>query len=355
METTTVAPVAIPRKAVLKQLKADLIGKDSHRGITLTYAWLANQMGHLSLGFIPVIILFIFLSREMAKERAALWSAGIIASVWVLFEAYNFLGPLLMKKPSSSKRMFLPKGSKYTFAPAWGNIAFDTITDVIFFSFGAFAASLCCVYTQSAMIVLMLLLALLIYPASYWYMTKMYLQLPQYPFQFRLSQWEMGITEENRQVVRDFMDNSGPCKHLLVFGAKGTGKTTLSVGIATEMSIKRHAAVYLTAMKLYCMFFDGPAGNLDEIWNWRNASVLVIDDINPGSPIEPDIISPKTFLHMVDTFAHNETNRQALKSRKVIWVLGNSVPKEKDEERWENMLEKIGVQKEHILSVNLSA
>ncbi|UYQ95361.1 hypothetical protein MKQ68_09650 [Chitinophaga horti] len=354
METSSVARVTIPRKAVLKQLKADLIGKDSYRGVTLTYSWLANQLGHLSLGFIPTILLFLFLSKKMEKETAALWSAGIIASIWIIFEAYNFLGPLLLKKPSNNKRMFLPKGSRYTFPPQWGNIAFDTTTDIIFFSFGAFAASLCCAYTTNGLIILLVLLALLIYPCRYWYMTKMYLQVPQYPFQFRLSQWEMDISENNRKAVEQFMEHDGEGKHLLVFGAKGSGKTTLSVGIATEMSIRRHSATYLTAMKLYCLFFDQPAVNLEELWNWRNSSLLVIDDINPGSPIEPDLISPKAFLRMLDTFTHNEANRLALKSRNVIWVLGNNVPQEKDEERWEHMLEKIGVDKSHILSVNLS-
>ena len=32
----------IPFKRILQQLKADLIGQDSYRGVTLTYAWLAN-------------------------------------------------------------------------------------------------------------------------------------------------------------------------------------------------------------------------------------------------------------------------------------------------------------------------
>ncbi len=49
----------ITTKLIFSQQKADLIGKDSHRGITLTYAWLANQFGHISLGFISTLILFV--------------------------------------------------------------------------------------------------------------------------------------------------------------------------------------------------------------------------------------------------------------------------------------------------------
>jgi hypothetical protein len=40
----------IQAKYILQQLNFDLIGKDSYRGITLTYAWMANQFGHIALG-----------------------------------------------------------------------------------------------------------------------------------------------------------------------------------------------------------------------------------------------------------------------------------------------------------------
>ena len=78
----------IPFKRILQQLKADLIGKDSYRGVTLTYAWLANQFGHISLGFIPTFVVYYFLNIEAFK--AALY----VAAFCFLFELYNFLGPL---------------------------------------------------------------------------------------------------------------------------------------------------------------------------------------------------------------------------------------------------------------------
>ena len=52
---------------IINQLKLDLIGKDSHRGVTLTYSWLANQFGHFSLGFIPTYLLCLGL-KEKQKE-----------------------------------------------------------------------------------------------------------------------------------------------------------------------------------------------------------------------------------------------------------------------------------------------
>src|ERR1039458_9882326 len=86
---------SITRRDILRQLKADLIGKDSYRGVTLTYTWLANQFGHISLGFIPTFILFIFLSRYYGNDIASFRASVIISITWLIFETFNFLGPLL--------------------------------------------------------------------------------------------------------------------------------------------------------------------------------------------------------------------------------------------------------------------
>src|SRR5215213_4461197 len=153
--------VTISGRDILRQLKADLIGKDSHRGVTLTYSWLANQFGHISLGFIPTFIVYIFLSKKYPGHEAALWSSISISVTWLLFETYNFLGPLLSNHQSRSKVLFIPK-TNYTFPPAWTNIAFDTFTDLLFFWFGAFLSGLLCFYTMEGLIVLLILMAMLI-------------------------------------------------------------------------------------------------------------------------------------------------------------------------------------------------
>ena len=93
----------ITGRDIRNQLKADLIGKDSYRGVTLTYTCLANQFGHISLGFIPTFILDIILSRYYDNEYAAFWSAVYISAIWFIFETFNFLGPLLLNKPLKKK------------------------------------------------------------------------------------------------------------------------------------------------------------------------------------------------------------------------------------------------------------
>ena len=244
---------------------------------------------------------------------------------------------------------------QYVFQPAWGNVAFDTITDIGFFWFGAFFASSLCNYSSTSVTIVFILAGLLIYPVYYWYPTKMYLQIPQYPFQFRLSQWEADHLEANDiNNINRFLNNDGDGMHLFIFGSKSSGKTRISVGIATELSIKHKPCYYITAMKLFSMFFDpdeGPSG----LWNWRSSSVLVIDDINAGHPMKHDFISPEHFLKLIDTYSsQNEINRNAIKNTNTIWVLGSSDRGRELYGKWHEMLESIGVDKKNILSVHLS-
>lgn len=345
---------SISTKSILRQLRADLIGKDSYRGVTFSYTWLANQFGHFSLGFIPTLVIYDLFTNAFDKEAAAFYSAVLISVGWLLFETYNFLGPLLLEKEPNAGTS-PTSGSRYAFQPAWENVAFDTITDLLFFWTGAFSA--CRLFTGSAIVVVMLLLftVSLIYPCRYWYLTKMYLQIPQYPFQFRLSQWRSGaVTKGTKDTVSRFLHSDARGRHLLIYGSKGSGKTSLSIGIATEFSIKHTPCVYTTAMKLYCMFFEKEERHLsDHLWDWRTASLLVIDDINPGYPVREEVMSPELFLKLLDAYGANRDNRQVIRSSNMIWVLGNRVSEDRGPDKWEAMLKDIGVAEENILTLCL--
>lgn len=340
-------------KRVLQQLKADLIGKDSYRGITLTYAWLANQFGHIALGFIPSFLLFHLFKIDGVK------SAIFVSLIWLVFEIYNFLGPLLSKKESNSDVVFIPKKSPYTFKPKWGNVAFDTFTDVCFFAPGAFLFSLSIVgYKNTAvMIVLVVLVFYLLFASRYWFITKMYQFYAKFPFQFRLSQWDFHINNDNRKKVDNFLEstkNNGD--HLLIYGDFGSGKTSLGVGILNELSIKNNSCLYKNGIKMFNSFFDDGADvKAYEIWNWRTTDFLMIDDINPSEPIEDQLISPKKLLSFIDTQKlENSQNRALLKSKNIIWVLGSKQAlDENHNDKWKQMLLEIGIADEKIATINL--
>lgn len=344
----------INRKTIITQLKNDLIGKDAYRGVTLTYSWLANQFGHFSLGFIPTIVIYHFIRSNPNIAYPELWASIGVWSAWILFEAYNFLGPLLLK--TTTKRKALNKG-EYTFSPSWRNLTFDTLTDLMYFGMGALAASLICGYHTEMLYTLIGMLILVSYPAYYWYTTKMYLQNAEYPFQLRLSQWNQNIKPEHKEAVHRFldMDTKQVGRHMLIFGSRGSGKTSLSVGIATEASIKSNCCSYITAVKLLSLFFErNPSqSQLNQLWSWRNCNLLVIDDINPGRPVKGDIITTALFYELLNNVDCGSDNIKHIREKNIIWVMGSDDPTNLLEEKWESLLQQIGIPKSHITTINL--
>ncbi|MDB4835172.1 hypothetical protein OAH12_01160 [Cyclobacteriaceae bacterium] len=201
------ASIKITVRQIFKQLEADLIGKDSHRGVTLTYSWLANQFGHISLGFIPVILFQKSVLNLTKTSNSSLLTAALVASFWLLFETYNLLGPLIFSK------------KKHVFKPRWGNLVFDTSTDLLFFWFGAFSAALFLSFTFVNLIIVSILTLLLLYPSSFWFLTKMYQFYALYPFQFRLSQWSFRIGTEDKETIKVFLTEKANAHHLLIYGS----------------------------------------------------------------------------------------------------------------------------------------
>ena len=144
----------------MQQLNFDLIGKDSYRGITLTYAWLANQLGHIALGFIPTILIYQILKPYLSAQRLNLYTGIGVSIFWLFFETYNSLGPILRKT------------NVYVFNPDLSNVAFDTATDVCFFALGALLAATVIQLSSTLVLLNVMLLAAIAYPSYYWYTTK---------------------------------------------------------------------------------------------------------------------------------------------------------------------------------------
>lgn len=342
----------ISTKRALRQLKEDLTGKDSHSGITLSYAWLANQLGHIFLGIIPTFFLFYFFDWNPVN------SAICISIGWLIFEIFNFYSSLFGEK-SNSNQSITTEESKAKFEAKWINVAFDTFTDVCFFALGAFIY--CLTITKgTSMTVIIVLIGLIIYlflASRYWFLTKMYQFYARYPFQFRLSQWSFHINAANKDKVDIFLaSNKNDGNHLLVYGDFGTGKTSLGVGILTELSIKHHSCLYKNGMKMFNAFFDDDEIEDYEIWNWRRANFLMIDDVNPSKPIQNELVSPQKLLSFIDTLEQeNAKNRKTLLEKNIIWILGNtSAVNKEDTDQWINMLLTIGVNRNKISTIYLS-
>lgn len=335
---------AISTKNILTQIQNDLIGKDSYRGVTLTYAWLCNQWGHLALGFIPALFFGLFFDVSFWGINRVVVAGLSISALATLFEAYNFIVPIFMQSKKS------------IFTPAWGYVAFDTFTDLTFFYVGGLSATYVLKLLFSAsisLIPLFILLLLVVYIMSifkFWYTTKMYLQNAMFPFQFRLSMWTNKISKDNKEKIDDIIAHYQH-RHVLIFGGGVSGKTGLAVGMASEIATKRLPVLYTTGIKIGDMFFRSDSelrAMYRTLWSWRETECVVIDDINAGEPID-DIISPKFMESLIFNDKFADVNKYSLAQKTVIWVVGDK----KHEEEWVNLIHNLGVGKDTITIIEL--
>ena len=323
-------------KDIIKQLYLDLIGKDSHRGVTLTYAWLANQFGHFGLGFIPSIILILSLPDDSFWNR---YAAVVVAIFWLVFELYNFLGPLLLSR--------VP----YVFKPKWANIGFDTITDLGFFWIGAGVAGWIGANQLGIWLLLPIGGIIVSIGTPYWFKTKIYVQEAVFPYQLRLSQWFGNLNSSEKPYIQNFINSKNNSDHLLVFGQVRTGKTKLAVGIGTEMSIAHNSVLYITGMRILTeLSVSKEVGKRDTLWNWKSASTLVIDDINPGHP-GAEIITPKQLSEIISASPQDQFS-EIISRKKVVWVLGDYGESNRTE--WVDFVHDIGVSEDKIRQVVLA-
>ena len=129
----------------------------------------------------------------------------------------------------------------------------------------------------------------------------------------------------------------------------------MGVGILNELSIKNNSCLYKNGIKMFSAFFNDDKVNDDEIWNWRTTDFLMIDNINPSKPVTNELVSSEKFLSFIDAFqAVNEKNRETIKQKNIIWILGSKQTLgTNNNDQWKEMLLEIGVVENKIAIVNL--
>lgn len=328
----------ITLKEVWRTLYADLIGKDSHRGITLTYGWMANQVGHFSLGFIPTYIVYFI------TENANL-SLFTIVLFWLCFELLNALSPLYKKEY---------KGNGI-FPVQWGNLIFDTFTDLCFFWLGSLSFFLLVAFNAYVFYCLLFGVSLLTFSIRFWFLIKLYQQNAFLPFQFRLSQWNSPLHKDNIKPVLDTVSNKQQHKHFIVIGDKGKGKTTLMVGLANEKAILKNKITYTTFSKWISLLEENDdtlKRTSLSLWDWTKSNFLVIDDINPGAPIGANKYSSDDILSYIER-SESDRNKLCLKNMSIAWILG-AFNTSDSEEKFKDFLMRIGIQEKNIYLIDLN-
>ena len=116
--------------------------------------------------------------------------------------------------------------------------------------------------------------------------------------------------------------------------------------------------LYTSAMKLFSLFLTKEKTKLNNhtIWSWKESEYLLVDDVNPGNPIEEELVSLKKIAQFLDSKSTKNIDEETSKliaSKNIIWVLGGQSSLVK-ENQWLEVLLKIGVDKNKIRKINLT-
>jgi hypothetical protein len=143
--------------------------------------------------------------------------------------------------------------------------------------------------------VLILLVAILLAPA--WLRQKIVWQKAGLPYLFRLANAHHTILEPAAKALQKLVQSAAPPdappRQVILAGPIGSGRTSLATGIGTEFAFLGKSVRYLSLDRLVEFAMGSRPGTTPPVfsdewgpanvryWPWRQAQVLIIDDISP--------------------------------------------------------------------------
>ena len=353
-------PASLGMAAVFAQVRRDLFGtKDVQDVATASYVWLADQLGHVTLGLVPTALLcWGMASASLALHwppRARVLGCAALAAAWLAFwcwkERDDFAASL-----SRSKGVF-PFDS--------GDIRWNVVTALVFFAIGG-SLALAAFAEPWALITVVPIASWFAGTTAFWWLRrKLAFQQAGCPYLYRLTnfgsafvgcpveiqkRWISEIANMHDRRVgllpvllcRDRLTAPAvpAMRHLLVTGALGAGKTSLAVGIATEFAFALGAGRYIAPAGLLenlatradpTVPVDFDDGRI--LWRLSDCQLVVVDDVDAavalpsaGGPVTAARLArPGDMLAAMRAAALSDVPLAWLAGRRSVWVIGDAL------------------------------
>lgn len=295
-------------KELLKQFKNDLWCKEVETGYTVSYTWMANQLGHFALGFVPTILIM--------TACFAIWGLSPWFALLALLPISMMVGKEYGDVQAEVARWKGTPGIEpLAIADVWKNAANACWFSVV----GALVAGSCALApllpvalgAGIGFITLFLLTIPTLFVMRYWITKKKCYQQSGLPYIYRLSYFDetriIGDQGNVRHLLSDFQN--AHIDHLVISGPVKSGKTTLAVGLGTELGFDQIKVRYTSFMD----FTDLTQETEEEyihlayiLWNWKDAEVLIFDDVK--------------FADVSNFISNNPGVLALMKEKKIVWI-----------------------------------
>ena len=341
-------------RRVFTQVAHDLYGtKDVQDAVTASYVWMADQIGHISLGLLPTLLFsWIWLMVCQSWGLADAWSIGGCVAITLAIFAY-----WISKERQDYVDTYNRAIKRFPFDSS--DIKWNVKTALLYFGIGGLLA----LGAQIGLWWLVGVLIVSLWPALrvafWWLRRKLAFQQAGLPYLYRLTNFSGVIGDDAMAAVSglcdlqerpvtlrkvlftpDVVERTNPvtARHLLITGPLRSGKTSLAVGIGTEFAFALGIGRYLSAAKLM-QLMTGPRDaakivpsemDYDDgrvLWPLIECDLVIVDDVDGGLPTAavPAIsaIRPVEFAAALKS-AGGSAALAELGGKRTVWVLGNT-------------------------------
>lgn len=329
-----------PRKSWLDKLDPDVFGSDVFIDYTATYVWLANQFGHFGIGFGLTSLLtwpVLAFSGPGWGWLAYLFGAIVI----VLYAGKEWLDLAIARRQAQG---FFPFDEKELWA--------DMFADAWFVTSGVLTALAAHADPVAGMVAAAIAIAAYLLLASWFLPAKRSLDRTALSYVFRLANFPKteGVRAHNAARIRAFItgetvEGFRPPPAVLIQGLRGTGKSTLGVGIASEFALRRKPqtrkhgrSLYFTAFGLFERDAPQAEPRMDgapyvmprrkprflgtgDPWSVDECELLVIDDVDGDNPVTADAGAERVLAYMQE---QRPDILDLVRTKQTVWISGST-------------------------------